>query len=259
MPLHLYGVVRAGISVPTIEGVGEPPGVVRAIEHDDLAALASEIDDPERLGESDAVRHLDVLTAVVAEDAVLPLRFGTTAPDEQSVRDEVLAPAAARLRDQLTRFADLVELRVDLGFDEETTLRAVLADRSDIRDLATPPPGSNWLEQQVTLGEAVAEALTGLIGEQGEAMVRPLAERARQAVRLPAPQTQVDRWAFLVPRSDLSEMDAIVSAVRADNPSVAVEYVGPLPVSSFLTEDSTEDSTENAEPATSSRSSRWGW
>jgi hypothetical protein len=203
-------------------------------------------------GETDAVRHLDVLTAVVAENAVLPLRFGTTAPDEQSVRDEVLAPAAPRLRDQLTTFADLVELRIDLTFDEETTLRAILADRADIRELVPAQPGSNWMEQQVRLGEAVAEALTGWIDEQGRAVMAPLTERARHAVRLPGPETQTDRWAFLVPRKDLAEMDGIVSSIRADNPSVNIEYVGPLPVLDFQAE-------ELDAPATSPAESSWGW
>lgn len=75
----------------------------------------------------DAVSHLDVLCELVRTGPLLPLRFGTVAPDDDAVRAEVLR---AGLASQLDRLDGLVEVRVQLEFDERPRARgtALLAE-----------------------------------------------------------------------------------------------------------------------------------
>ena len=90
-----------------------PPGV-RAVVGDGLAVVVADLRADSR-ADVDAVSHLDVLCELVCTGPVLPLRFGTVAPDDDAVRAEVLR---AGLAPQLDRLDGLVEVRVQLEFDE---------------------------------------------------------------------------------------------------------------------------------------------
>ncbi|MGH3657257.1 MAG: GvpL/GvpF family gas vesicle protein [Micromonosporaceae bacterium] len=241
MSLHLYGVVRADTELPEMDGVGDPPGGLRLVEVNGIAAIVSEADE-DTLTEQDAVKHLDVLAGVAASLPVLPLRFGTVAPDEAAVRDEVLTPKAQDFQSQLSALESDVELRLDLTFDEEEALRQVLGARPEIANRAD---GAGY-DERIEIGEAIAAELQIWTQQQGEQAITPLAAIAKRHVRLPATAPNVDRWAFLVPRDRVADVDEMVNQLRI-GVAAEVQYVGPLPPYSFL--------EEAAPPATS----RWGW
>jgi len=222
----------------------------RVVEAGGLAAAVSEV--PDRgLTEDDAVAHLDLLVALVADVPVLPLPLGTTAPDDDAVREEVLTPAADELERRLAAIADLVELRLDLVFDTDALVADIAAADPDIERLAarSRAPGAGMADR-MALGEAVAarvaDAEAGLAGTWTE----ELAAMAEQSAVLSADE-QSRRMAFCVRRERLADADAAVARLReAADGRAGVEYVGPLPVYSFL------DDVPADEPA---RRSRWGW
>ncbi|MGY1601815.1 GvpL/GvpF family gas vesicle protein [Geodermatophilus sp. SYSU D00815] len=216
-----------------------------------LAAAVSEA--PESgLTADDAVAHLDLLVALAADVPVLPLPLGTTAPDDDAVREEVLTPAADQLEHQLAAVADLVELRLDLDFDTDAVVADIARGDPEIGRLAARSrvPGAG-LADRMALGEAVAarvadaqEALTA----EWTAELAGIAERSA----LLAADEQVRRTAWCVRRERLADADAAVARLREAAAGLAeVEYVGPLPVYSFL-----DDLPSGPEPEPRSR---WGW
>jgi len=223
----------------------------RAVAAAGLAAAVSEA--PERgLTGDDAVAHLDLLVALATDVPVLPLPLGTTAPDDDAVREEVLAPAADRLEQQLAAVAEFVELRLDLAFDTDALVAEIARGNAEIERLAarSRAPGAG-LPERMALGEAVAELVADEEAVRTAEWTAELASLAERSAVLAADE-QVRRTAYLVRRERLADADAAVARLRAAADGVAdVEYVGPLPVYSFL-----DDLPEGEQPAPRSR---WGW
>jgi hypothetical protein len=249
MALHLYGVVRAGMSLPA---GGEDSVDLSAVRHEDLAVVVSPLDEDVEPTDEDAVRHLDVLTGLVLAGPVLPLRFGTVAPDERSAREEVLACAAEELRAQLDAVDGLVELRLDLSFDEQTGLREVVAEDPSLREPANP--GAR-LPADIERGERIVRQLAQWRRARADALLSPLLKKVEASVRLDEPAPTVDRVALLCRLEQLDAVDDGVAQLGQGDHPPAVEYVGPLPVFSFL--EQLAGPGAGAEPAP--EGSRWGW
>jgi hypothetical protein len=216
-----------------------------------LAAAVSEVPD-HGLTDDDAVAHLDLLVALVADVPVLPMPLGTTAPDEDAVREEVLTPAADRLERQLAAIADLVEVRLNLLFDTDAVIADIARSDPDIGRLAarSRAPGAGFAER-MALGEAVAGRVADHEAALAEEWTAELTGIARRAALLSADE-QVRRSTFCLLREQLPDADAAVARLREAAAGRAdVEYVGPLPVYSFL-----DDLPAEPEPPPRSR---WGW
>lgn len=223
----------------------------RAVTAGPLAAVVSDAPDGE-LGPDDAVAHLDLLVALVSEVPVLPVAFGTAVDDDDAVTDDVLAAQADELVRRLAAVAGLVELRLTLAFDSDASVAAVVARESDVRRLAqrSRAPGAA-LADRMALGEVVAERVAEHQASLVEVWTAELGELAEAAVVLDADE-QTQRTAYLVRRDRLAAADAAVARLRATADGQAeIEYVGPLPVYSFLDE---LDVTPAPAPT-----SRWGW
>jgi hypothetical protein len=223
----------------------------RAVSVGGLTAAVSEA--PEHgLTADDAVAHLDLLVALAADVPVLPLPLGTTAPDDDAVREEVLTPAADQLERQLAAIADLVEVRLDLAFSTDALVADIARADAEIERLAARSRAAGaGLAERMALGEAVAGRVAQVEAELTEEWTRELHGLAGRAVVLSADE-QVRRMAFCLRRERLADADDAVARLREVAEGRAdVEYVGPLPVYSFL-----EDLPPGPEPAPSSR---WGW
>ncbi len=242
--LLLHGVLRSEDA-----GLALPDGA-RLVAEGPVAALVTAAPAGELTGD-DAVAHLDLLVAVVTEVPVLPVPLGTGAPDGDAVRREVLADAAG-LRAQLDAVADLVELRLDIAFDTDATVAEIARADPQVHRLAERgrAPGAG-LPERLAVGEAVA----GRVAEQHTARAgewtAELDALAERSVVLHADES-LRRAAYLVRRGRVADADAAVVRLRdAVGTRARLEYVGPLPVYSFL--DVLDDATPR-EPA-----SRWGW
>lgn len=223
----------------------------RSVSEGAVAAVVSGAPDRELTGD-DAVAHLDLLVALVADVPVLPLAFGTAVPDEDAVRAEVLGPEAEDLESRLAAVADVVELRLDLAFDSDACVAAVADRDGELRRLAqrSRAPGAG-LPDRMALGEVVAGRVAEYQEALAEAWTAELAEIAERAAVLHADE-QSRRTAYLVRRGRLADADGAVARLRAQASGQAeVEYVGPLPVYSFLGEIDTGSA--------GAQTSRWGW
>ena len=251
MALLVYGVVRQGHPMPQRTRKDDAFDV-RLLESGDLAAAVTEIDDETALTEDDAARHLDTLILLLRDGPVLPLAFGTVSPDEDGVRSEVLDATAAELAERLDAVDGFVETRLEVNFDEQAALRDIMDNDPDVRAMAAQTKGgSAALDLRLALGEAVSARLMDWRRLQVDALLPRLTGPVHSVAELESQEPLQQRWAFLVSADRLAELDDAVGEQRSSlGTGASVEYVGPLPVYSFLA------------PATNrpaGQGSAWGW
>jgi hypothetical protein len=211
----------------------------RTVVWQDLAAVVSEWRTPTQ---QDALAHLQMLSELVVAGPVVPLKYGTTATDEEAVRAEVLASSAPRLRAHLDRLDGLVEVHVYLKFDEDEALRAVYDEHQP------QWRGGGDLSARIHLGEQVARHLVTWRQARADALLAPISGAAAEQVPMPDPDNTIERRAFLIPHKEVEPARTAIVAL-GHLAGVTAEFVGPLPAYNFL--------TEQLEPAATN--SRWGW
>jgi len=250
MPLQVHGVVRRD-HPPLSSGRKKDDLGVRLVESGDLAAAVTDIDEGAQLHEEDATRHLDLLILLLRGGPVLPMVFGTVSPDDDAVRTEVLDAPAEDLLARLDAVDGFVETRLEIRFDESTALREVMQQDPRLRGLADEARGDSPLDTRLALGEAVSGDLQEWRRAQAEALLPVLEDAAEDIAAMESQEPLQQRWALLVRGDRLDDLDEAVGKVReALGTAASMEYVGPLPVYSFLGE-------PRAEPA--ERRSAWGW
>jgi hypothetical protein len=237
--LHLHGVVRATHPLP-------PRSPFRLVVLDDLAVAVSEAADDAAFTQQEAAGHLVALGALVVTGPVLPLRVGTTAPDEEAARAAVAALGLPVLRGHLDRLDGLAEVHVQVAFDEEAALRAVFDEADDQRALLG---GGSDLASNIRHGELIAEKLVAWRRRRADELLAPMAALARRTTRAEGPAGTEEHRAYLVPLDQVETVRALVAELR----DLPARFTGPLPAYSFLDTEPEPDSFQ-AQPA-----SRWGW
>jgi hypothetical protein len=241
MSLNLHGVVRAGHPLTT-DGF-------RLVTSQDLAMVVSERPEGRRPDQQEALAHLEMLSSLVLGGPVVPLRYGTTTPDDDTVRTEVLAKSATTFHEHLDRLDGAVEIHTYLTFDESAAIRAVF----DENPAGWRTDSDLDLAARIRLGEQVAHRLSAWRRARSEELLAPVAALARAQVSLTDQEHTEERHAFLVPTDHLDTAHATIDDL-SDSADVHARLAGPLPAYSFLTEP--KKSRVAAEHTTSSR---WGW
>jgi len=208
--LLLYGIVRADHPLPA---------GLRAVVQDDLAVVVSDLGATEPTAE-DARSHLDVLCGLITTGPVLPLRFASTAADEDSVRDNALSGDPVAVRHELDRLTGMVEVHVQLSFDETTVLGALLDEEPT---LARAVIG---FDATVERGRRIADRVAAWTARQADALLRPIAD---DLVRLADHDNGEQRWALLVRHDELDRLADAIGALP-----VTASAIGPLPPYNFV-------------------------
>ncbi len=254
MALHLYCIVRSDHPLGRrIDGVGDPPGTVDIVRSGELGVATSPIPPEPELTDADAVRHFDVLIDLLANGPVLPLRFGTSAPDANAVIDEVLRPAAGQYVKRLDALDGLVELRFTVAGHELDELAAVAAEHPELRGA-----GANTadLDERIALGEAVGAEMTRRRQKRSELII----ERIRPHCVAIQDQSNDDpttsRVAALVQKDQLSRVDSAASQLFNDlGTGYEYEYIGPMPAADFVDIELRSEQPDG----TWGSAGNWGW
>ncbi|MFJ8148065.1 GvpL/GvpF family gas vesicle protein [Streptomyces sp. NPDC096094] len=237
MSTYVYG-ITAGSHPPLPEGlagVGEPPREVRILVAGDLAAVVSDAPEGLRPKRRELLAHQNVLGEAGAGGCVLPMRFGSVAPDDSAVTD-VLAERAEHYKERLGALDGRVEYNVKANHVEEAVLHHVMAENPEIRALAESnrQAGGGSYESKIQLGEMVASAIQGKEAEDAVVLERAL-EPAADAVSVgPESSGWLANVSFLVKRDSAEEFLAAVERARGDMPHLEVRVNGPLPPYSFV-------------------------
>lgn len=239
MPVHLYGVVPdtgPPAESDDLPGHGRRGRPLRLVPGPDLRAVVSDVDEGLRVTRDDLLTHAHVLEALVEHGPVLPVQFGTIAPDDAAVRRDVLEGQHDDLVELLAAFADVVQLTVDVAHEEDAALREVLLRDPQLVALRDQLRGRSDQASQLRLGEAVAGALEELRADDGAIVVDRLAPLARAVAENDRPGSgEVVSLALLVDRARRTAMDEAVANLRDElGPRVRVRYVGPQPPYAFL-------------------------
>jgi hypothetical protein len=238
MATYVYCFTDAGHSLPLDElrGVGADGTVLQAIRHEGLAAVVSEAPEGLRPKRRDLIAHETVLETLSAAGAVVPMRFGTVAPDDNAVLAE-LARGTSRYTELLTRLAGHVERNVKGAHQEDALLADLLAGNPELRarNEALRAAGGGGQPDQVAFGERMALAVEQRRTRDAAyvvAALRPLAMLDRHA---PSVKDCFVNVSFLIPAAAQDDFDAVVAQLRSALEGYAeLRVSGPLPPYSFV-------------------------
>jgi hypothetical protein len=236
--VYAYGVLRAD-SVPPVRAAGVGGGHVRSHTSGKLAALVGDVETPIRAKRRELLGHSDVLNEAAATTTVLPLRFGTTFPDDDALVRELLEPRRAELESLLAELDGRVELLVKAFYREDVVLAEIA--RSDSRIARLSAATRDRAEaathaQRLELGTAVARALEATTQADAAeilAELRPLVLDIR--VDETSVENQVLRASLLVDRGRVGEVDAAMNRL-AERQAARMQftYAGPLAPYNFV-------------------------
>ncbi|MHC3468850.1 GvpL/GvpF family gas vesicle protein [Streptomyces sp. 7R007] len=237
MSTYVYGITAS--SHPALPkdmgGVGEPPMPVRVLKEGDLAAVVSDAPEGLRPKRRDLLAHQNVLAEAGAAGAVLPMRFGSIAPDDETVTG-VLAERADHYKERLQALDGKVEYNVKAVHDEEAVLHRVMSENPEIRSLteANRQAGGGSYEERLRLGEMVVSAVKAREAEDAAEVRRALEEAAADVSVGPESTGWLANVSFLVARDSAETFLGAVEQLRKSHPHLDLRVNGPLPPYSFV-------------------------
>jgi hypothetical protein len=240
MSTYVYGFTRAAhpLSIDGIKGVGSHDPALRVLRHDDLAAVVSDAPEDLRAKRRDIEAHQWILESLWVGGTVLPLRFGTVAPDDGAVEAELTAQAD-RYTDLLAQLDGKAELNVKGIYRESDVLRDLLLRDRPLREWneRLRSAGGGTPEARMEFGEEVAAALEDRRRADASRVLDELRPLAAQESLGPPVDGCFVNVSFLVPDTGREAFDTAVARVREALADVAdVNLHGPLPPYSFVGE-----------------------
>ncbi|MFE9622011.1 GvpL/GvpF family gas vesicle protein [Streptomyces sp. NPDC006527] len=237
MSTYVYGITaRSHAALPEgLAGVGEPPMPVRVLTEGDLAVIVSDAPENLRPKRRDLLAHQTVLAEAGAEGCVLPMRFGSVAPDDKAVTG-VLAERAEHYQERLRALDGKVEYNVKATHIEEAVLHQVMAESPELRALAEAnrQAGGGTYEQRLQLGEMVASAVKAREAQDAAEIQQALESLAAAVSVGPESTGWLANVSFLVARDSAAEFANLVEELRKDRPHLDLRLNGPLPPYSFV-------------------------
>ncbi len=165
--IYVYAIVPATERQPFhVAGVWAPEPQVRTIRGDALAAVVGTAPpiDFRALSREDAVRYLlahqRVVESVMRTSAALPVKFGTTLPDEAAVTS-MLMRGAAVLAAPLIELSQHVQIELIVSWSIDDILREVAAEDAVVRlkaQIAAQAAGATS-EQRLAIGKFVKDSI----------------------------------------------------------------------------------------------------
>ncbi|MFJ4326559.1 GvpL/GvpF family gas vesicle protein [Streptomyces tricolor] len=237
MSTYVYGITaRSHPALPEgMTGVGEPPRPVRVLTAGELAAVVSDAPEGLRPKRRDLLAHQNVLAEAGAAGCVLPMRFGSVSPDDDTVVS-VLTERAEHYLERLRELDGKVEYNVKATHIEEAVLHRVMAENAEIRALAEANrrSGGGSYDDRIRLGEMVAAAVKAKEAEDAAEVERLLQPTAAAVSVGPESTGWLLNVSFLVARETAEDFLAAAEQVRKSHAHLELRVNGPLPPYSFV-------------------------
>ncbi|MCI3271178.1 GvpL/GvpF family gas vesicle protein [Streptomyces cylindrosporus] len=251
MSTYVYGITAKSHPAfsEDLGGVGDPPRPVRILEQGELAAVVSDAPEGLRPKRRDLLAHQTVLAEAGAAGPVLPMRFGSVAPDDDTVTG-VLAERADHYKERLRALEGKVEYNVKAVHQEEAVLHRVMSENPEIRALteANRQAGGGSYEQRLQLGEMVVAAVKAREAEDAVEVQRALEPVAAAVSVGPESTGWLVNVSFLVDRDAAEPFLTEVENVRKSHPHIELRVNGPLPPYSFVEPGPAEPAGSTAGP-----------
>jgi hypothetical protein len=238
---YVYGILPEDVELGSdMTGVGDPPGLLRVVRSDDLAALVSDVDPARPLGSPDDLRtHKEILDSSAAEVPVLPLRFGAVLDSDDAVARELLQPFHDEFSAALDQLDGLAEYVVKGRYVGPRILEEVLSEnpqaerlREEIRD--KDPDATRDL--RIQLGEIIYGVFSAKRDEDTRVLQDAMADHcAASFEREPTHEDDAVHVAFLVETGQEKEMEKVVEDLaRKWEGRVELRVLGPMAAYDFV-------------------------
>lgn len=221
-------------------GMGERGDVVNIIEFMDLGAVVS--DTPLKEFEEsrrNMMAHTLVLEEAMRQFTILPVRFGTVAPDVIAIMEQVLKRRYGELLSSFDEIDNRVELGVKAFWYEEIIFQEIVEQSPPIRSLRDSLKGRQTDEtyyERIRLGEMIEAAMEKKREEDSEKILerlRPLVYKTRANKVIT--DKMVLNAAFLVDRDREAAFDQAIKQLDAEMENrLMFKYVGPVPPYNFV-------------------------
>lgn len=174
--MYVYGVVSARTRPDRYGSVnGLEDRAVSVVSSGPVAALVSPIaGDRARGSRANLSAHQQVVEAARGAGAVLPVRFGTVMPDDETVVDELLAPHEAQLEAALRQMSGKSEFRIKATYLTDVAVREAVERDPSVRRLRRALGGGGGYHDRIELGERVAAAVARIKAADEQAITAPL-------------------------------------------------------------------------------------
>jgi hypothetical protein len=239
--IYVYGVLPADVELADeMPGVGDPPGQIRVIRSDGLAALVSDVDLARELGSpDDLMAHKDILDASAAELPVLPLRFGAVLTSEEAVAEELLAVHRDEFAEALDELDGRTQFVVKGRYVEDTILDEILSESKRAIRLAEQIQGKNsdaTRDARIQLGEMINEAVSAKREKDTRALGDAMdGHCVASVVRDPTHELDAIHVAFLVDSDQESDMEAVLEDLAgAWDGRIEIRLLGPMAAYDFV-------------------------
>ena len=239
--IYVYGIIPADVELAAeTPGVGDPPGQVRVVRSDGLAALVSEVDSSRPLGSPpDLVAHEQIVDATAAEVPVLPARFGAVMPSDEAVAEELLAGNHDEFEEALQELEGRAQFVVKGRYAQQAILTEVLSENRQAGHLARKLHGADpdaSRDARIKLGEII----NGAVEVKRRKDTRTLGDTMEghcvaSVVREPTHELDAVHVAFLVENDGKSEMERAIEDLARDwEGRVDVRLLGPMAAYDFV-------------------------
>jgi hypothetical protein len=239
--VYVYGIIPSDVELDEgTQGIGDPPGEIRLVRHQDLAALVSDVDISRPLGRpEDLMGHEELLDSTSADVPVLPLRFGSVVADDEAVSRELLEEHYDEFKQALDELEGRAEYVVRGRYVEHTVLREVLTENDEAARLAeqTRDADENASRDiRMRLGEIISNAIADKRERDTAAVVDALSEHAAATmIREPTHELDAVYAAFLVATDDAPELEKALERLSHDwDGRVELRLLGPLAAYDFV-------------------------
>lgn len=239
--VYVYGILPGDIEITRDRtGVGDPPGQLRVVRSENLAALVSDIDPARPLGTPDDLRaHKAILDDSATDVPVLPMRFGAVLASEDAVVDELLAPND----DEFSKALDDLEGRHEFvlrgRYVEQAVLESVLSLNEEAARLAEEIRGADpdaTRDARIQLGQLISELI-----ETQRARDTQVAQDAMEGhcvasvIREPTHELDAVHVAYLLDSSQEKHLDEVVKDLAGNwEGLVELEVLGPQAAYDFV-------------------------
>lgn len=239
--VYVYGILPCDIELRSgVTGVGDPPGEVRLVRNNDLAALVSDVRlDGPLGGAEDLLAHEELLDSTAASVPVLPLRFGSVLTDDDAVAEELLGANHDEFTAALEQIDGQAEYVVKGRYVEQAVLAEVLDEnpravrlREQIGDV--DPDATR--EQRIELGQIISEAVEAKRQEDTRALGDALSGQVTASVVRPATHELDAVYAAFLVAADQAEQFSQTVGRLADEWQERIELrlLGPLAAYDFV-------------------------
>ncbi len=238
---YMYCIIRGSETRPfTSRGIGTLVGAVHIVPYMGLSVVVS--DSP--VIDYDSTRRNMMAHTVVVEEAmrhhtILPVRFGTVAPNADAIEHQVLERRYSELNQLIAEMEGRSELGIKALWYEGGVFEEIVAENPNLRRLRDSLSGRTPEESyydRIRLGEMVEAAMQDKRNVDSEAILerlRPFTYKTRLN------QLITDRMilnaAFLVNHESEPDFDQAVQKLDADmGKRMMFKYVGPVPPYNFV-------------------------